>query len=208
MGKHGRFLKPFTFGAYTYATDARIVVRIPRHNKIPEAENPPQSLIRMDAWDYLADAKFIPLPILPAIREAKMEFCQMCDGHGRLEDCHECKGSGVVTGASGRVKCSECGHSLIKHCPSCRAIGKQPRHGASGGPIICPKCKGKGEKRERLFPFEAPLLIGGKLCDLQYLRKLAALDGIEIAPSFPNFLAFRFAEGEGLLSATTERGSG
>jgi hypothetical protein len=98
--------KPFSYGAFSYASDGIIAIRVARRDDIPEAKEAriPETL---DEWfSKLKGAPFeSDMPVLPDDEESEtMEQCQECDGRGKKHDCpdcecfcDECNGTGVQT---------------------------------------------------------------------------------------------------------------
>lgn len=98
--------KPWSAGEFTYATNGRIAVRVPRLPDVPEMADPPRgsppnvdSIIpKPEAPRWLPlDARILPAPV--------MEPCDECEGRGRRHDCPdcgcicgECGGSGEIAG--------------------------------------------------------------------------------------------------------------
>ncbi len=95
--------RPFSIGEYTFATDSRIIVRVPR---IPDVAVPEDQTIAQKVLSLFADfddsvlAPFTPVP-LPA---ARTHVCDTCYGIGELKHadcpnctghtCHDCDGTG------------------------------------------------------------------------------------------------------------------
>ena len=118
-------MSPWSFGAWTYATDARVLIRVPRMAEVPEREGAPKADIIFTATG--CTEVFQELPAVPEIKDEK---CSKCDGEGAHEclcgnvhDCEYCEGSGKVPGSSIRIKIGKCFAShiylnLLKELPN------------------------------------------------------------------------------------------
>ena len=94
--------EPASHGAFTWATDGRILVRVPRMAEVPEvAEFPPVK----PTWDATFDpsADFQPLPPLPddPVPEVPCEECEgdgwrVCLECGTEHSCGKCRGAGII----------------------------------------------------------------------------------------------------------------
>ncbi|BEV44809.1 hypothetical protein [Afipia carboxidovorans] len=83
--------KPFTQGAYTYATDRAVIVRVPKVDGVAQLD----SVVAIDAdrpFKHFSDQSFAPLPKLnlPPLSGPKVVACTECDGRGTEHDCPDC----------------------------------------------------------------------------------------------------------------------
>lgn len=92
-----RLAVPFSIGEWTYATDGKICVRVPRRVDVPEIAFCP-------AADKLSwqEGNF-DVRQLPPIPPAEWSECPVCDGSGHAHtcpdcscDCDECEGKGEI----------------------------------------------------------------------------------------------------------------
>lgn len=92
--------RPFSRGEFTYATDGKILIRVPRRADVPEREDAP-AVERV--LEQAAATAFRPVnkPELPT--ETRTE-CESCHGRGVEHDCpdcqctcKECSGTGSVS---------------------------------------------------------------------------------------------------------------
>jgi hypothetical protein len=87
-----RLNSPFSRAGYTWATDGKILVRVPLREDVPEVGEAPHA---EGAWTH-ADGAFVPV-IAFDIPKADLMQCDMCDGRGTEHDCPNCE-----------CKCDEC----------------------------------------------------------------------------------------------------
>lgn len=96
--------QPFTVGEFTYATDGRIMLRLPAMNEF----GPPDAKVAVN-WngplDGIEAASFKKLSVVDGIEHPKLELvkCEECEGRGRNHacpdcecECDDCDGSGEV----------------------------------------------------------------------------------------------------------------
>lgn len=86
--------QPFSRHDFTYATDGKILIRVPRRGEVPENDKAPHA---ERVWPKEWPTDFSPIQ---AISLAPVEFvpCDMCDGRGTQHECPDCT-----------CKCRECG---------------------------------------------------------------------------------------------------
>lgn len=93
--------RPFTKGDYTYATDGRIMVRVPADaapfDPCDRADIPVEPPFVKLAEATFAKVEHGTLPLLPG---DKQEECDDCDGRGHEHECPNCE-----------CKCDSCGGS-------------------------------------------------------------------------------------------------
>jgi hypothetical protein len=174
--------QPFTDGEWTYATDGRMMIRVPVTEPVPWRESQPKN-----AYTLIPDrAGMTPCELPPGwqARELPMRDCKECDGDGKDRiECDECKGECVI-------ECSECGHS--EDCEKCDGTGDMPGTGS------CEDCNGTG-KVEGKFP--VPVNRECSVCvDLKYLRLAHELPGVKLFYRSGNGpLRIEFDGGDGCL---------
>jgi hypothetical protein len=120
--------EPFTISEYTYATDGRLIVRIPKipEAKIQEDEHIIKTLLTEYKFDYPTNSTDwidIPKYTLPEI-PMKVE-CAKCDSDGEI-NCPSCDGDGDLTfGHDFQDKNGEHQwHSYQVECKYCNGYGK------------------------------------------------------------------------------------
>jgi hypothetical protein len=95
--------KPFSFGEYTYATDGRVAIRVPRSPDVAEDD---EAGLKIDA--LFAKVPPCEFKVAPAIefppREEADDDCDRCEGRGLRHDCPTC-------------------HCVCRHC---EGTGKEP----------------------------------------------------------------------------------
>jgi hypothetical protein len=85
-------MEPFSTGAWSYATDGHIAVRVPREDDIPKRENQPKKVA--DLFNsHMKDIEFSPLRMALPVPLP----CATCGGRERLHVCPSCQ-----------CKCPEC----------------------------------------------------------------------------------------------------
>jgi hypothetical protein len=85
--------KPFSWGAFTYATNARIMVRVPRRPDVPEEiDAPPERGVEK----YFTNADTTEFRSLARVSfpPAESVGCVCCGGPDY--ECEECEGSGII----------------------------------------------------------------------------------------------------------------
>ena len=174
---------PFSVGRYSYATDGRAIIRVPRHPDIPEKTSgvPPVGVIAMvplsPVWSNLGE-------VIPALIPL---VCDECDGIGHVGLCHECHGDGAVS-----FKTTFNGYSA--KCKTCSGRGR-----LSEGPGVstCEACSGSGKVLDRSTLHEA---FPGAWIPLDVLHKLATLPLVKVSPLNEDTLAVRFQGGVGVVA--------
>ena len=78
--------QPWSDGEFTYATDAAIIVRVPRLSDVPENPNAPTSAVAARIFETATDGKWSALPEFTA---PKYVTCENCGGGGNC-DCPDC----------------------------------------------------------------------------------------------------------------------
>jgi hypothetical protein len=91
------FMRPFSIGEFTYATNGHIMVRVPRR---PDA---PEQTVKFNADDPLKGHDTIDyVPLSGSLPEIKKEDCIRC-ADGQIHDCPDCKCTCEDCGGSGKV---------------------------------------------------------------------------------------------------------
>ncbi len=93
---------PFSEGEWTYATDGRILLRVPRLADVPENPKAPKN-VQKNIFDLNPiSEQWQKVPVqLPPLYEG--EKCDLCRGEGQHEcecgnvhDCDRCQGTGLL----------------------------------------------------------------------------------------------------------------
>ena len=136
---------PFSKGAFTYATDRFMLIRVPLRPECPEQDKPTKEKLDAVADFDAPVSQWEKLPVIP--EPVPCEFCR--DG-----------------------RC---------YCPCC-------------GEEDCGKCDGSGHAK-------ASVKIGERTIDARFLRKIATLPNVEIAPEGlkDTAMLFRFDGGVGCV---------
>jgi len=106
--------RPWSAGDWTFATDGRILVRVPRINT--EDKYKP---LKLEAFKFGHDA--VPEEAWVdgvVVDEVDMVDCKRCNGKGGWYNCTECDGEGKVEST-----CDACGHSHSSSCGNCGGEG-------------------------------------------------------------------------------------
>lgn len=82
-----RMKSPFSRGDYSWATDGRILVRVPRRPDI--AENPDAPNVEK-FWVDFPQAGWCR-PVVRELPTPKKKVCTACGGRGRKHECPECE---------------------------------------------------------------------------------------------------------------------
>lgn len=121
-------VKPWSKGAYSYATNGHIIVRVPRSEDVPENKAAPET----EQLFYRASVGMsgAPRSQAPATEEPPRKTCDACEGTGKSKQCpedeceegtvvftttrhsyeftcRECDGSGYIAGAGGDCRICE-----------------------------------------------------------------------------------------------------
>ena len=186
--------RPLRYGANVYATDGRIMIRMP----LTESEEPADTSAKLPkgfkpvvaGWRLTAEEA--PLNSWHPLSEFTLPppgSCPDCDGSGWLKPCPECEGTGGI-------ECGECGHH--RSCNACRS-GSIPGEPDDENAIECDWCEGDG-----LHEHNGSHPVGTAHVSNGYLRKIAGLPGAEIfLPDWPanecRAVPFRFEGGAGCV---------
>lgn len=86
--------RPFSQGQWTYATDGRLLIRVPRLAEVPEYPNSPKDIQKTIFDQQQITGQWADIPTgLPELAEA--EKCSEC-GNNPKDDCWKCDGDGVI----------------------------------------------------------------------------------------------------------------
>lgn len=198
--------QPFSQGNYTYASDARILIRVPRREGVAEG-GPNVGKTTPTLERALAERIFHPLPAYDVIpgEPARTRPCEDCKGSGWVKNCDWCEGTG-----SG--ECPTCGHE--DDCKECGGRGFFPAADSTEKDAAeCDICEASGaiEMATEIpavarFRDEAGVLPQHDY-QLSYIELLKGLPGLEVGFAARHVpfgwqdtgLAFRFEGGCGLV---------
>lgn len=179
-------MEPFSRDGYTWASDGRIMIRVP---EIPGAVGHKKAPDPWTAWLKKPLEEYIPAELPQGWQEMEVEYfeCQTCQGTGQVYICPECEGEGVA-------KCKCCGSE--NDCKTCEgAFFVSAEQG--GRPVRCEDCNGETCRRKR-----TPVRLPGSDCiiDLFYLKLVMELPGARLfRDGSHDPLCFTFDGGEGVL---------
>ena len=100
--------RPFSQGDWTYATDGRVLIRVPRLDEVPEYDDSTRGVEKtiFDEEPITGWWMAIPSAMLPELMPA--EKCSECGGDGMLDnpksECWQCDGHGVIEPSAIPVK--------------------------------------------------------------------------------------------------------
>ncbi len=174
--------EPFSEGAYTYATNGRFLIRVPR---IPEITATRPDCVKLEKLVFgVSEKNYKPLLAYP---EPKKERCGICKGSGRSTECEECEGEGLIEWST---SCNE----YEAECKSCHGDGR-----VSGSDELCPYCDGSGEIYGDRFCF-VPVSKDRGL-NIPLLEKLKTLEGLLLGELNKNdsLIPFSFNGGDGVV---------
>ena len=104
---------PWSEGDYSYASNGKILIRVPRLPDVPERETAPRKIEGEVLWEPVG-CQWIPMPMA---EEPKKEKCSQCNGGlhlctcGNKHTCPSCSGSGM---RSRDVVLAFCGKSVFQ----------------------------------------------------------------------------------------------
>lgn len=154
-----RLQTPWSSGEWSYATDFKMVIRIPRLDEFRER---PSNICTAGNIDTvvtgLTGPTWYDVPDIPP----GPETCPKCHG-ARAVKCEACDGDGSVEWEfchGGRT------YDMVADCPVCGGDGVEK----------CRRCNGSG-----VLP-EPGVAVGPALIDPRYLRLMALLPGCRLAP--------------------------
>lgn len=169
---------PFSIGAWTYATDGRAAVRVPRMADVPEMQEPVVGVESLFSNFPVDGFQSVDIELPPPL----FQDCTACSGKGRKTECEACGGEGELECDFGHVhECEECDGDCYVFSDS--------------GRFECEKCAGTGkaEKDQFVDIIRATFMVRLvdkiiKLPDVQW----CVVDSLSVAK-------FKFIGGQGLL---------
>ena len=100
------FAPPWSDGEYTFASNGRIVLRVPRRANVPQSDFLTARVMSLlaDAETLLAEYPHSSLPAVEIPVRPRFKPCENCHGTGQSasaesssgEDCDACEGTGMV----------------------------------------------------------------------------------------------------------------
>lgn len=101
--------EPFHINGHTFATDGRLMIRVPRRADIPEpqAAVPDKAVEQIQQWfTDISALPFEPAPTfeLPPPELIRKEECEDCEGTGHEHDCPDCSCECQSCGGSGEAE--------------------------------------------------------------------------------------------------------
>lgn len=173
-------MQPWNDGDYTYASDMRLVIRVPSLAEGQCRPDAPKNAAKL----FLAGNKANWQALLP-LPEPETTPCKYCNGKGKqFKACPDC-------GGSGKRHCDSCGNEHAD-CRLCAGTGESSEYKDA----TCLNCNGAGT-----LPTLQIVCIGEQPVNVELLRMIHSLPGLEICNSLSDLepLHFRFDGGEGLL---------
>jgi hypothetical protein len=156
---------PFTKGGWTYATNGRIMIRVPA---IPGVEDRPGTPINPEKVLPGREVCGTPVELPPGWGNfpVNIKTCKRCGGGGRTIRCRHCDGEG-------HKPCPTCLHD--EDCDECGALGFSPASGDNGEP--CEGCCGLGTLEDN-----TPVVLnrGAMEANLPLLRLASTLPGLRM----------------------------
>lgn len=194
---------PFSAGEYTYASNGRILIRVPRREGVKDG-GPNLSKILPDLEVALATRSFAPVPAYEVVpgKTWPPETCRDCKGSGKIKSCRKCGGEGAV-------ECGSCGQDA--DCGDCEGAGCIAVVKDAEGEDIstCEDCDGAGEVESMQSDTPDIARFPGHDFRTEYIDLIKELPGLEVALSpapatvwgdaLRAAMAFRFDGGCGLI---------
>lgn len=196
---------PWRNGAWVYATNGHIIIRVPSEAapEVAECDRAPSKVGAMFAAHFTESAEFLLMPELPALFD-----CPSCEGAGRIRatKCNHCEGEGGFTRLGLWYDCKNCeGDPAGDGWVSCLDF----ENPADAVVRVCTECDGLGHRMHK----HGITQIGEGTYSPVYLHWIAALPQARVmpgdAPTASNSktckpLAFLFDGGQGLLQPRKE----
>lgn len=189
--------QPWSRGAFTYASNGHIAIRVPRRDDVPENEKAPdvekifrENGVEDSATTSLPDVNVSALP-KPTI---KMRRCRRCRGTRYLRKCDECGGEGTL----------ECDLGHDHECETCDSKGTFHAGETDDGAFLCTDCNGTGSEPDFERGGDTEIIIDGR--DAMTLRLFILLLGLPdvkwnlTAREYPACVRFWFDGGDGLIT--------
>lgn len=176
--------KPFSRGKWTYATDGRIAIRVPRVEGYDQDKGP-KNIEQM--FSYAEKRGVAVWQGLPEFKLVVKE-CSWCGGRGHIKHCPAFGNPDIKCGNGDWKKCN-------RYNDDC-TIGCAP---SDKGAATCTECFGSGTEKVN----DGPIMIGaeGKTkVNAIYLDMICDLPKVQIAPhDGTSFFRITFDGGEGIL---------
>lgn len=175
--------KPFSDGAFSYACDGHLILRVPLREDVTKKRPEQIKLNRMFFGNN--GQEYGPLPDYEPLEKEK---CESCKGSGVCSVCDECAGAGDLDFESER-------NTYCVECKSCRGRGS-----IAGGTEQCDRCGGDGEVLANEWEFvdigddELGLALG-------LLEKIKELPRVKLGTldKKAGYVPFIFDGGDGLI---------
>lgn len=177
--------KPFSRGEWTYATDGRILIRVPRVDGYDEDKGPKNVEQMFNEAEFMRGVTvWQPLPEFKLV----VKECDWCKGKGYTKPCEAFNNPKIKCTNGNGVKCK-------RHNDDC-TIGCNP---ADKGAVPCEECFGSGVEKVNSGPVMNGA-IGKTKVNAIYLDMIKDLPKVQIAPHDENSVfRIKFEGGEGLL---------
>ena len=174
----GSLSTPFSRGDYTYATDGRMIVRVPRLKDMPERDNAPKA--DHLGWNH---SELSDWTNPPKIDLSGTEKCSLCKGSGKATVCPECDGEGEVVAETAM-------NEYEVTCKTCEGDGA-----TAGGKDMCSSCDGTG------LYIDNPVKYGSRYIGGLLLAKMSILPDLQFSHygGIEDAVRFIFDGGEGLV---------
>lgn len=176
-GSRAYLVKPWSLGAWTYASNGHMAIRVPRREDVPENSEAPASIETVFA--RADEATYVPLPPID-IPKPKYVRCTVCKGQGWGDECQTCDGTGEHTCTCGQDhECGDCDGSGLHHWRKRDEIPEAERH-------YCAECGGRGhadDRRDVIFTAHG-LALGASL--LMPVLRLPGLSGMAVPAEEPD----------------------
>lgn len=182
--------KPWSKGGYTYASDGKILIRVPRIEGIAEGGGPDVSKLILD---YRGVEVWHPLPDLTGIETHRT--CPDCDGAGKYPECPDCDGDREVK-YTYEARDGET-HTITGDCPVCES---------GSFDVVCKTCDGDRKVENR---FTVEIADTGLRITVARIARLATLPNVTLGVSATDqdHVRIRFDGGCGITQTmrTTEQ---
>lgn len=177
--------KPFSRGEWTYATDGKIIIRVPRVEGYDEDKGPKNVEQMFNQAEFMrAVTVWQPLP--PFKLETKE--CDWCKGKGYVKPCNAFGNPEIKCGNGEWKKCERHNDDCTIGCDS-----------TDKGAVVCEECFGTGTEKVNSGTVMNGA-VGKTKVNAIYLDMIKDLPNVQIAPHDENsFFRVKFDGGEGLL---------
>lgn len=158
--------QPWSDEQWSYASDGRILLRVPRLDDVPE--NPESPKMRPPDFSFEPPPSPDWLP-MPEFNYHKRD-CNACSGRGKFDKCPSCRGRKYLY-----CECFDCGDVHEYICPACGDTDEA----YIDGDLYCMVCEGTG----RIEDNESSVLVKGIRLSTYYLNLIRAhLTDIQLLP--------------------------